>query len=152
MLHSAVVDSSGSNSSKTASRNRLLRLKLGFRVLLLGPGTFTIGRRHSCDLVLDDPQTSREHARVIVGEQSAAIQDLSSGNGVLVNGRRIQGLQRIAVGDRIQIGVHTIEVLSPNDNSSTAADEAEPTMIGVKLSPPADWVDEGPTLVKTRNS
>ena len=142
------VNSSGSSTS----HNRLLRLKLGFRVLLLGPGSFTIGRRHSCDLVLDDPQTSREHARVIVGDQSAAIQDLSSGNGVIINGRRITGLQRLAVGDRIQIGVHTIEVLSHSEASaSSGSDEAEPTMIGVKVAPPADWIDEGPTLVKGRS-
>lgn len=145
------MDSSGSSSSNNGARNRLLRLKLGFRTLLLSPGTITIGRKHTCDFVLDDPQTSREHARVIVGEQSAAIQDLSSGNGVLVNGRRIQGLQRLAVGDRIQIGVHTIEVLSHSDSSSGMSTEAEPTMIGVKLGMPLDWTEEGPTLVKGRN-
>ena len=150
MLFSALVDPLDS-SKNSASRNRLLRLKLGFRTLLLSPGTITIGRRHTCDLVLDDPQTSREHARVIVGEQSAAIQDLSSGNGVIVNGRRIQGLQRLAVGDRIQIGVHTVEVLGHSDASPNAPDESEATMIGVKVKVPADWVDEGPTLVKSRN-
>jgi FHA domain len=152
VLFSGLVDPFGSDSSKNgASRHRLLRLKLGFRTLLLSPGTITIGRRHTCDLVLDDPQTSREHARVIVGEQSAAIQDLSSGNGVIVNGRRIHGLQRLTVGDRIQIGVHTVEVVGHSDAAPNAADEAEATMIGVKLKVPADWVDEGPTLVKGRN-
>jgi FHA domain-containing protein len=144
------VESSRSGSSNNAgARSRLLRLKLGFRTLILSPGTITIGRKHTCDFVLDDPQTSREHARVIVGEQSAAIQDLSSGNGVLVNGRRIQGLQRLAVGDRIQIGVHTIEVLS-SESAPGVASEAEPTMIGVKLGMPLDWAEEGPTLVKGR--
>ncbi len=138
-----IVDSAG---SKTGSRGRLLRLKLGFRTLLLSPGSITIGRKQSCDLVLDDPQTSRVHARVIVGEQSAAIQDMSSGNGVLVNGRRIQGLQRLDAGDRIQIGIHTIEVLDQRDGATTGVThEADPTMIGVKLSIPADWVDEPPT-------
>jgi pSer/pThr/pTyr-binding forkhead associated (FHA) protein len=152
VLFSRSVDPFGSDSSKnSSSRHRLLRLKLGFRTLLLSPGTITIGRRHTCDLVLDDPQTSREHARVIVGEQSAAIQDLSSGNGVIVNGRRIQGLQRLAVGDRIQIGVHTVEVLGHSDSSPNRPDETEATMIGVKVNVPTDWVDEGPTLVKSRN-
>lgn len=146
MLISSSLDSSSSNHS--ASRGRLLRLKLGFRTLLLSPGTITIGRKHTCDLVLDDPHTSREHARVIVGEQSAAIQDLSSGNGVQVNGKRIQGLHRLAVGDRIQIGVHTIEVV--NEGPTPAATE-EPTMIGVRLSIPAEWIDEGPTKIKGRS-
>ncbi|MET0791670.1 MAG: FHA domain-containing protein [Polyangiaceae bacterium] len=128
----------------------MLRLKLGFRILLLSPGSITIGRKQSCDLVLDDPQTSRVHARVIVGESSAAIQDLSSGNGVMVNGRRIQGLQRLDVGDRIQIGIHTIEVLDQRDGATTGSHEAEATMIGVKLKLPADWVDdELPTRTTT---
>ncbi|MES1176136.1 MAG: FHA domain-containing protein, partial [Myxococcales bacterium] len=119
--------------SKNGPRGRLLRLKLGFRVLLLSPGSITIGRKQSCDLVLDDPQASRVHARVIVGEQSAAIQDMSSGNGVMVNGKRIQGLQRLDVGDRIQIGSHTIEVLDQRDVTSTSSHEADPTMVGVRV-------------------
>jgi pSer/pThr/pTyr-binding forkhead associated (FHA) protein len=123
-------------------------LKLGFRVLLLSPGTITIGRRKNCDLVLDDPQTSREHARVIVGEQSAAIQDLGSGNGVLVNGTRISGLQRLSEGDRIQIGVHTIEVLGHAEIVTASQEDAETTVIGVKPTLPADWVEERPTQAK----
>jgi pSer/pThr/pTyr-binding forkhead associated (FHA) protein len=123
-------------------------LKLGFRVLLLSPGTITIGRRKNCDLVLDDPQTSREHARVIVGDQSAAIQDLGSGNGVLVNGVRISGLQRLSEGDRIQIGVHTIEVLGQTETVAASLEDAETTVIGIKTGMPAEWTEEGPTQTK----
>jgi pSer/pThr/pTyr-binding forkhead associated (FHA) protein len=143
------VSSSRVPSAGSAPRHKLLRLKLGFRVLLLSPGTITIGRRKNCDLVLDDPQTSREHARVIVGEQSAAIQDLGSGNGVLVNGTRISGLQRLSEGDRIQIGVHTIEVLAHTEPASPGPDDTETTVIGLKPTAlPTDWVDEGPTRIK----
>ena len=142
----SIVDSSGSGSSKNSpARNRLLRLKLGFRTLLLGAGSITIGRKSSCDLVLDDPQISREHARVIVSDASAAIQDLSSGNGVQVNGRRIQGLHRLAIGDRIQIGVHTIEVLGPSDTGPSVHDETEITRIG---NVPGEFTDERPTVAK----
>lgn len=118
---------------------------------MLSPGSITIGRKQSCDLVLDDPQTSRVHARIIVGEQSAAIQDMSSGNGVFINNKRIQGLQRLDVGDRIQIGIHTIEVLDQRDASATGANEAEPTMVGVRLTIPAAWPDEPPTRTKGRD-
>ena len=149
MLIWHVVDSTRSDPPKNvAQRSRLLQLKLGFRTLLLSPGTITIGRRRTCDLVLSDPQTSREHARVIVGDQSAAIQDLSSGNGVLINGQRVQGLQRLAAGDRIQIGVHTIEVVGYGEALHAGPDEADATKIGVKIAPPADWDDEDPTRAK----
>jgi len=122
-----------------------VRLKLGFRTLLLSAGSITIGRKSSCDLVLDDPQISREHARVIVSDASAAIQDLSSGNGVQVNGRRIQGLHRLAIGDRIQIGVHTIEVIGPSETGPSVHDESEVTRMGSKIS---DFSDEQPTAPK----
>jgi pSer/pThr/pTyr-binding forkhead associated (FHA) protein len=140
------VDSSGSGSSKNGpARNRLLRLKMGFRTLLLSAGSITIGRKSTCDLVLDDPQISREHARVIVSDASAAIQDLSSGNGVQVNGRRIQGLQRLAIGDRIQIGAHVIEVIGPSDTGPSVHDESEITRIG---KVPGEFTDERPTAAK----
>jgi len=146
VLDLGAVDSSGSGSSRNSTpRNRLLRLKLGFRTLLLSAGSITIGRKSSCDLVLDDPQISREHARVIVSDASAAIQDLSSGNGVQVNGRRIQGLQRLSIGDRIQLGVHTIEVLGPSDTGPSVHDESEITRIG---KVPGEWPDESPTVTK----
>jgi len=140
------VDSSGSGSSKNGpARNRLLRLKMGYRTLLLSAGSITIGRKSTCDLVLDDPQISREHARVIVSDASAAIQDLSSGNGVQVNGRRIQGLQRLAIGDRIQIGVHVIEVIGPSDTGPSVHDESEVTRIE---KVPGEFTDERPTVAK----
>jgi len=127
----------------------MLRLKFGFRTLLLSPGSITIGRKQTCDLVLDDPQVSRQHARIIVGDQSAAIQDLGSGNGIKVNGREVKGLHRLAIGDRIQIATHIIEVVAPRDGAAAPPrDEADETIIGVKLTPPADWMDEGPTVVK----
>lgn len=146
MLGLRTVDSSGSGSSKNGpARNRLLRLKMGFRTLMLSAGSITIGRKSTCDLVLDDPQISREHARVIVSDASAAIQDLSSGNGVQVNGRRIQGLQRLAIGDRIQIGTHIIEVIGPSDTGPTLHDDGEVTRIG---NVPGEFTDEKPTVAK----
>src|SRR6187399_642646 len=147
VLALSTVDSSGSGSSKNGpARNRLLRLKMGFRTLLLSAGSITIGRKSTCDLVLDDPQISREHARVIVSDASAAIQDLSSGNGVNVNGKRIQGLHRLVIGDRIQIGVHTIEVIGPSDTGPSVHDESEITRIGKVV--PGAFTDEQPTGVK----
>ena len=82
---------------------------------------------------------------MIVSDASAAIQDLSSGNGVQMNGRRIQGLHRLAVGDCIQIGQHAIEVLGPTDTGPSFYDESEVTRIDRVLG---DFADEAPTLAK----
>jgi pSer/pThr/pTyr-binding forkhead associated (FHA) protein len=51
---------------------------------------FLIGRGESCDLVLDDPKVSREHAVLVPGPvPRQLLYDLDSANGTLVNGRPI---------------------------------------------------------------
>jgi pSer/pThr/pTyr-binding forkhead associated (FHA) protein len=103
-------------------------------VLLLGSGTVTLGRRSSCDYVLTDSQVSREHARIIVGEQTFAIEDLGSANGVLVNGAPITGLRRLNTGDTFQVGAQLFEVLRPTEVDA-AGDRSELTVIARRSSP-----------------
>ena len=67
----------------------------------------TIGRARDNDIVLEDETVSRHHARLLVesgiGRPQVYIQDLSSVNGVLVNGERI--VRRLLEdGDRVTIG------------------------------------------------
>src|SRR5690606_14931664 len=90
--------------SASGRRSRLFRLKHGHRVLLLGSGAVTLGRRSTCDYVLTDSQVSREHARIIVGDQTFAIEDLGSANGVQVNGEPVTGLRRLNTGDTFRVG------------------------------------------------
>ena len=53
---------------------------------------FLIGRDESCDLVIDDPKVSREHAVIVPASGPLRmIRDLGSANGILVDGRRLQG-------------------------------------------------------------
>jgi len=125
------VMSVGSTSSR---KSRLFRVKHGHRVLLLGSGTVTLGRRSSCDYVLTDSQVSREHARIIVGEQTFAIEDLGSANGVLVNGAPITGLRRLNTGDTFQVGAQLFEVLRPTEVDSANGDRRELTVIARRTS------------------
>jgi pSer/pThr/pTyr-binding forkhead associated (FHA) protein len=67
-------------------------------------GGLVIGRATSCDVMLDDAAVSRRHARVALVEEEPVLQDLGSANGVFVNGRRVDGTQRLAEGDVIVIG------------------------------------------------
>lgn len=115
---------------------------------MMGQGTVTVGRRQSCDIVLTSLQVSREHARIIVGEQSAAIEDLSSHNGVFVNGKRVRGMQRLNAGDRIGIGDETIEVLGFADETLLLEQDLEETSIGSRpIEPFEDDGDPIPTVV-----
>jgi pSer/pThr/pTyr-binding forkhead associated (FHA) protein len=119
---------------------------------MLGPGAITIGRRPTCDLVMTGTQVSREHARIIIGEQSAAVEDLSSINGVFVNGKRTRGMHRLSPGDRIGVGDEVIEVLGFTEAGIIGDDEGEETMIGRPAASHGLMEEEGeplPTVVKT---
>lgn len=65
----------------------------------------TIGRNADCDIVLDDRQVSRVHARIIWRGDHYAIEDLGSKNGTHLNGRDIVGAAPLHDGDEIQIAL-----------------------------------------------
>ncbi len=79
--------------------------------LELSEGQFAVGRNATCQLSLDDPLVSRRHALLTVTGDGVTIEDLSSRNGVLVNGKRIGGRVDIQVGDRILIGAQELTLL-----------------------------------------
>lgn len=95
----------------STKRPSLFRMRHGHRELLLGSGTITLGRKASCDYVLNDTQVSREHARIIVGEQTFAVEDLGSANGVYVNDAKVHGLKRLNDGDVLRIGSQIFNIL-----------------------------------------
>ena len=65
---------------------------------------FVIGRSRECDLVLDDPNVSRRHAELRREDGGWAVRDLSSTNGIKLNGRRSRGGQ-LSPGDEITLGL-----------------------------------------------
>jgi len=62
-----------------------------------------IGRSRRCDVVLPDPNTSRQHAEVRREGDAYVIIDLDSTNGVLVNRRAVKRAV-LQDGDRIELG------------------------------------------------
>ncbi len=75
----------------------------GGRRLPLEDETVTIGRQDSCDVVLDDPTVSRQHAEVRRNGDAFELLDLGSRNGTRVNGFGITRT-RLADGDDLLIG------------------------------------------------
>ncbi len=63
-----------------------------------------LGRDPGCDLVLDDPSTSHQHARIDLVAGQASVVDLGSSNGTWVNGERIGGPHPLKHGDHLQVG------------------------------------------------
>lgn len=65
---------------------------------------FTVGRSHDCDLVISHPSISRRHAIIRQNENVFSVEDLQSKNGSLINNRRIDGVNPMVDGDRVQFG------------------------------------------------
>jgi hypothetical protein len=85
------------------SRAQALLVGEGRRSVLSGERVL-LGRSRECDVVLDDPNTSRRHAEVRRDGQGWAVVDLGSTNGIKVNGRRVDQAP-LEPGDRITLGL-----------------------------------------------
>jgi len=79
------------------------------RVFVLGAGENLIGRDRSAVVWINDDSVSRRHARVVVGEDGAFIEDLGSKNGTFLAGRPVANPTRLEDGDQVTVG----EVLDP---------------------------------------
>jgi len=88
----------------------VVRLRYLGHNLEVPEGQFVIGRSSKCQLSIDDPLISRQHAVLTVQNGVAHVEDLGSRNGVLVNGKRISGTAAIAEGDTITVGSQAMTV------------------------------------------
>ncbi len=77
--------------------------------LVVGPAGVTLGRSRGCDIVIEDPNVSREHAEIRPRGGSWVLNDLGSTNGSCLNGRRIEGPEVIRPGDEIELGTSSIK-------------------------------------------
>ena len=77
--------------------------------MVIGPTGVTIGRSRQCDVVIDDPNMSRQHAEIRPRGGSWVLTDLGSTNGSCLNGRRIDHPEVIKPGDEIEVGTSTIQ-------------------------------------------
>ncbi len=77
----------------------------------LAPGEpVTVGRDRANAILLDSPVVSKQHAIVRYAGGECVVEDLQSANGTRVNGQPI-AVSVVRVGDRVEIGDFTIEVV-----------------------------------------
>lgn len=87
--------------------------------LVLGQSAIVIGRGVDADVVLSSALVSRRHARLSIDEDGAVtIEDLSSRNGVYVNGELLRAPRRLEVGDRLDIGGEELELVRQLDEEA----------------------------------
>jgi pSer/pThr/pTyr-binding forkhead associated (FHA) protein len=86
----------------------------GKQLALNGPAT--VGRAEDSDLVLEDGEASRHHARLTPQpDGSALIEDLGSANGTFINQNELIGPSRVDPGDELLMGVTLLQVRGQQD-------------------------------------
>ena len=81
-----------------------------------------LGRGSGVDIVLIGPLASRRHAELRETEHGLVVSDLSSRNGVFVNGYQITEPTLLSNGDQLALGDHTfalVEIVDPAAHQST---------------------------------
>lgn len=91
----------GGSHGRQVARYRLRFLLQEFD---LPRGATVIGRSLECNLTIEDPLVSRQHARIVIDDSGETVEDMGSRNGVRVNGVQIKGPTPLNDGDRVRIG------------------------------------------------
>ena len=63
-----------------------------------------VGRDVANDIVVNDPEVSRRHARLTIESGSYLVEDLGSTNGTFVNGQRLTRPHLLRPGEMLQMG------------------------------------------------
>jgi hypothetical protein len=108
MVYSTSERHSQPLEERARSRAETALVLLGGKRMVVGPAGATLGRSRKCDIVVDDPNVSREHAEVRPRGGSWVLVDLGSTNGSSINGRRIDGTEVLKPGDEIELGTSTM--------------------------------------------
>ncbi|HWD66170.1 MAG TPA: DUF3662 and FHA domain-containing protein [Solirubrobacteraceae bacterium] len=108
MVHSTAARVASPLQEDAAVRSQRAVLIVDGRRVVVGSSGATIGRSRQCDVVIDDPNVSRQHAEVRPRGGAWILTDLGSTNGSSLNGRRIDHPEVVQPGDEIEIGASTI--------------------------------------------
>ena len=106
-------------------------------VVPLRRGTYSIGRSNA-DIVIPDPELSRQHARLLVSETAITLEDLDSANGTEVDGEQVKATI-VAAGSIIRCGNSTMSPIfvdAPGVKLEEAgSDVHEPLVIQRRMDP-----------------
>jgi predicted component of type VI protein secretion system len=92
-----------------ASQTFQLVMKVGptpGKVFPLTMDELSIGRDVSNDIVINDAEISRKHARLVLGSAGYTLEDQGSTNGTYVNEQRLVGPHVMRSGETIRFGEH----------------------------------------------
>jgi serine phosphatase RsbU (regulator of sigma subunit) len=100
----------------------------------LGTAETVIGRHPECTFQINSNMVSRKHAKVTRSGEQFVVEDLGSGNGTFVNGKKIEGPTVLTHDDRIKLGPILLRFETPE---GAAAPKPAPLQAGPASGPTA---------------
>jgi pSer/pThr/pTyr-binding forkhead associated (FHA) protein len=136
--------------SHLTKQRYIIRLRLNGRDIqtrVLDDTPLQVGRTQDNDFVIDNLAVSRRHAEILVGPNGPVIRDLSSTNGLIVDGHTVAEAV-LHGGSTVQIGKHSLHIEAEPGRGSTSSASThlyEPTIRVApdhRLDNPAHLVEE----------
>jgi len=101
------------------------------KVFELTMDSMSIGREASSDIVIQDAELSRNHARISRRGGAFVLEDLGSTNGTFVNRQRVMSPRTLAPGDEIGLGENVVVTFQGEGAAATVVAPAR------QAAPPA---------------
>jgi pSer/pThr/pTyr-binding forkhead associated (FHA) protein len=92
------------------------------REISLREGETVLGRDHLAGIRIPSEGISRRHARIVVSESAATLEDLGSKNGTYLRGEKIGEPKALEDGDSIRLGSVTLSLRAVSGEGSTATE------------------------------
>jgi len=85
-----------------------------------------IGRDFNNDIVINDSEVSRKHARIVMQPAGYTLEDLGSTNGTFVSGQRLMGPHLLKPGELIMLGENVSLVFEISTEEGVPLTSSEP--------------------------
>jgi len=115
------ADARGAAPAGSGATPVLFWIECGDRRFPLTPGEHVIGRDADIAIRLDSSTVSRRHARVVVSDAGAVLEDFGSKNGTFHRAQRVTGPTPLSDGDAIRIGSHVLIFRERGDDSTVTS-------------------------------
>jgi pSer/pThr/pTyr-binding forkhead associated (FHA) protein len=124
--------------SKGSYRLTVRQGPLPGKLIELAKESLTLGRDVNNDIVVNDAEVSRTHARLTRQMDGYVIEDLGSTNGTFINGQRLTGPKLLRAGDMLGLGETVVmEVNVMRDPEATVVVPPSATAAPVMGSAPS---------------
>jgi hypothetical protein len=116
----APESAAGTSAIPTEQADYALLLRIGPRQIAMQGDQLTVGRGLENDIIVDDQQVSRSHARFANRGGRWMVEDLGSSHGTYVNGQRVQRTL-LRAGDQVRVGATVLHLERLRVSSDSAA-------------------------------